>query len=578
MSMFGYVKGMPDPKTYGEQQLEGAGRVLDMPLNTVQGALAYDESLLGGAAKGLLGKKDYDGMSMFSPETQAEYPRATAAAAVASDLLLDPTNLVGGGLAKKGASRFADSARGALMSSPSNYIDNFYGWSMNNAKPEGYDGRTMERLIKEDPTSIPPEHLKFYQETQKDLEFANHLLIDPLASRALRRKGLTENSPNEQKIALAKKLSGLKEWSADSISAALEMSFSPQAAMLYRTTGINKNGQNIIAKHLADYSETKDPSALKKAVAQAQYMGHILTQAGRKGEIHPSLQKLIDMSYVDGYQKYSPDEYMKSVSKQEYFVQTPEGVTESYTPPPEVVSKLFDHVTNIWTREGSLPKGAKDNVSLVVKEVDGITGDHVRDVTASRSNKLRAHVKNTFKQNNYGSFDSVSKLKDSLKSKGIAIKGSDSNGVYLSIGMKSESYTEGGINMLTYVTKDGEMTSVVSDAHNFLENFPVVGQVVGAALPKKVMAITPPITENVRDLQGAFDSGTRAFKKTTRTTPYSRRKGSTWDDKEVIQDLQAIVRAMPTEEQIRKVTGEKARGVVEATTGLGMLTGGDSEE
>lgn len=580
MSMLGYVPNMPDPKTYGEQQLEGAGRVLDLPLNTVQGALSYDEPMLTGAWKGMTGQRDYTGLDAFSPEFMAKYPEVAAVGAVMSDLLLDPTMYFGLGTAKqagKAAATAGKQARGGLLSSAPNYIDNFYGYKEANFLPEGYSQRAVARQMQLDPSKVPVDHKQYFLQREQDLALADQLLAQPKVAAMLKKKAGALPKNDAEKLGLIKKAQGFMDWAVDSAKAVDDMlpliGKDRAAKDLWRDTGINKNGQKLINKYLDDFEATGDPSALKKAVAQAQYMGHINHQAKREGTIHPALQKIIDMSYVDGYQPFDIKNYKSSVSKQQYLRDgQPVELEDS------VVERMFGFAEKAWDKAGDLPKD-RSKLTLAVKETTGITGEHTRDALGgNRQNMLSNKLTSVFKDDVDG-FSSVTDMKDKAKELGLNVVGRDKGGIYLQSSFHSESYTEGGVNVVTYLKNNGEYYSVISDVHNFLEKIPVVGKAVGTALPQDVIAVTPPIVGNVLNRPAILKTGGKGgsvLQTGGRVSPYSQRiSGKNWDSAEVIKDLREIASATPT--------GEAAKVDMEIGKNLGMLSGyaaykSDSEE
>ena len=167
-----------------------------------------------------------------------------------------------------------------------------------------------------------------------------------------------------------------------------------------------------------------------------------------------------------------------------------------------------NHFENTWLKGEDL-----NDVKVVVKKPHSqVTGDHFRDVIAFNpkvSKMINAFDRKVKGKNEIKRFESLDDLESALERKSYTKKrngsrenhytviGQDNGGVWVKMGKVGTAKVEGGVNMLIKIEPNGNITGYMSDLHDFLEKTPVLGQGLGYALPKKVLAVSPPMQSNV---------------------------------------------------------------------------------
>lgn len=179
-------------------------------------------------------------------------------------------------------------------------------------------------------------------------------------------------------------------------------------------------------------------------------------------------------------------------------------------PEADFVQKHFE---DTWLK-GKFLDTPKEDVRIVVKKPHSqVTGDHFRDVVGRNSQVKHAlSVFKSFKRRGQPEFDSIESLAEAIKKKekskikitghkekkkAFTYVGEGAGGVWIKLGKAGTAKVEGGVNMLIKIEPNGNVTGYMSDLHDFLEKVPVVGQGLAYSLPKKVLAVSPPMQTNV---------------------------------------------------------------------------------
>ena len=134
------------------------------------------------------------------------------------------------------------------------------------------------------------------------------------------------------------------------------------------------------------------------------------------------------------------------------------------------------------------------------------------------------------------------------------------DGITFSWSKAGSSITEGGVNMWAKLKPNGKIIGIMSDEHNLMEKAPFMNR----AVPNRVVAITPPMTADIRSLKPR-QTGYVKPKNALEAKP---NKPATWSGE--VERL--ITKAKPSQSAIdleRKVLA--ARGL-----GAGMLTANSS--
>lgn len=363
--------------------------------------------------------------------------------------------------------------------------------------------------------------------------------------------GATPNAVNRYKA-----VKGNVQFGAEILKNAAKSMFDPYTRARYTEYGIAP----IYDKMYEAYKraeKTGDPTQIRNALEiahnQMQAMSNIKRQAGQ-------VPRGRDMTF--GFAEAASDVNSPKV----YFRPTEYGddwFAEAVAPGstfggfrPEDSKFIQNHVEKVWAgKKGYNPD--KTYVTVKTPRSD-ITGNHFRDVLAN--NKAVTKVSNLFLGKggpSYKTYGSVEELKQALKTlesdnkytRGekagqikkdslgrdrtppIKVLKSDDTGVWITItdrdAVIGTAKTEGGVNMLVKVEPDGNLTGVMSDAHNMYEEFripftktKVRNRLMEKALEDDVIALTPPMQTNVVSIskEGKFGDAAEELREAPRET------------------------------------------------------------
>ena len=412
-----------------------------------------------------------DEQEWFSPD--GKNPHFYAAANTALDLVADPLNFLPVGLLGKGA-KAAKSAgiggrevgKGAAISASPNYIDNFYGLT---------DGAADK--------------------------------ISPLEKGAVTLLQKSQKMPYNEALGLVRKGTGLGKWAKDSAKGMAETVLTPTGRAMYKELGVSPATQRIVAKEVAKGGRRD----IEKATANVNYLQHIQQQAGRKGGVDPSMAEIAHRSNVETYTPNRPGQISEWMTKN--------AGTEADGAAVELGEKtakqIEDHVLGTW-------EGAD---TVVMKRArSGTGGNHFNDMYRGKLlpvGPLReAYMKAGKEATDIEVYEQLMK-KYPKGGKGWKVKSKDAqdvmeNGLWLTGSGPGSAITEGGVNWITKLDGDGTLMSVISDKHDFLEKMPGVGRVAEEQLPNSLVAVTPPMFANIKNIRksqfqkAGHDAPTRA--------------------------------------------------------------------
>lgn len=541
---------------YGDMYSDARNKLMeliDRPLNAAQGAAAEG---LEGAKKGVTGEVDYSYLDAMSPEFQSQNPRTAAGLAVAGDLLLDPLNLVGGGMFTKGSKALknmglgAEQSKGGVFSSASNYIENWYG-------PTDIVPFSDKELIQKDYVIKGKD---WAAKNIDKLKEKGSSLVDKFKLDKVREK-LPDTRTAEEADNFFRKVKGVTDWGTKAIDPVVQMLFSPQARALYQEKGINVGSQQNVRRELTKMDEADkalealerkaaditDPKELEKlaaekkaltrvysrakekAVAQVGFNSHLLVQADRKGSIDDSIKAFRDTSSLTGYIPFNKEWFKQAIENTQSTLTFGSGRNKKVEPlrvSDDSLDFAADTIKKEWKK-----RGLKENAQLMVKVANSTAGNHISDVVAKNPTQQvakKAFV--DFKTNNQA--PTVDNLYDKLyklsKDSKVTVVGKTDEGVWVQTSKVGGAVIEGGINILTMVTPSGRTVSFMSDQHDFLENLPVVGKLLDKKLPVHEISISQPIfgdlleTNALKNLPNAPE-----FNKVAREGRRTRGKSST---------------------------------------------------
>jgi len=307
----------------------------------------------------------------------------------------------------------AKAAAGAILSSPSNYIPNFYGIddaSKANTLAESLFNQAITgvSLLADAGTTTV---------TGRIAKGAHDLLTKPrgkgpIAKKVAKVTGAVPNfldkmvkklpADGEGALALSLKITSFAKWGVQESAKALATYTVPQARALWQEQGVNQAGQKLIAKHLdnaatemAEARAAGKPTSLEQtrsfqmATAQAIFMRYTAEQAGRQGPVSPDYDRIFEASTFGGIMPVDKSQYLaavkhvQNVSFRKKTGARDKGPERAINVPDEVNEQAFDHVMDVW---GMSPEQA-NGAFLVVKKPQGSGGDHASSVYRSKLNE-----------------------------------------------------------------------------------------------------------------------------------------------------------------------------------------------
>lgn len=488
---------------------DAAMTALDYPQRQLKKNISGDEESWG------LPDFSYEGPVGKSGERTATYTDEKLSPVL--DLLVDPLNVVGGGLIKQGArsAKKVGDIAGNTVGAAKNFIPNFYG-------PSGS---------------------------------ARPTVVDELLSSRIPGVQDAQQAANARE-----KVGSFAGWGVDGVRRAVEQTVSPSARALYREQGINRTMQEV-AKDARVSGSNRDKA---KAVAQVQASGALIPdQAGRRGPVSPDVQDIKKRSFLTEPVPATQGSYTSLVKdnnlKGKYETGGNVGVSD------KDLKIVDEHVGTVWKDRDGVPLNDSEGAHIRIKNAgagDQITGAHHADFV-SKSGVHKTFSK-LFKDGKNHSVEEmheiVSNLEGSnlrLHSKSKTMEDVEKNGLWVTGSFSGTAITEGGVNFIAKISPNGRVMAVVSDEHNFLEKIPAVGKALEVALPKRSVSATPPMHFDLKKNKGKVKSVQPA------------------DKKDVKQSLFNIESAQPTAEALR---AERQINAGVATTGVGMFTGGSKDE
>jgi hypothetical protein len=443
------------------------------------------------------------------------------------DFVVDPVApIVGGvGLAAKGirtAHRLAGpkSLKGNTLSAPSNYIDNWYAPS-GTAQPNVVDELIMQN--QESLSGVPK--------------------VGPVISKLEKPQDSAD---------MRERVGSFAGWGVDSGVRAIKQTVSPSARANYRENQVTQTMQDT-ARTALRTGKSRDEG---KAIAQAQATENISNQGGRNGDKLEAVEDLNRRSFLTEPVKATEGSYRKLIKDNKLT-----GVYEKSGKPVGVSDKdlgvVEDHVLSVWKDRKGKRVSETPTADIRIKNPgsgDQVTGAHVLDFR--QKSKVFKTMNSLYKKNPKPTLEETWRhLKDSdvkLHPKSQTLEDARENGIWVTGSFSGTAITEGGVNYIAKVNPNGRVMAVISDEHNFLENVPVIGPVVDAALPNRSISVTPPMFFDINKTKGKINA------------PQPQ------DKKNVKESLFDIATAKPSDEMLR-AERQVNSGAAIATTGL--LTG-----
>lgn len=311
-----------------------------------------------------------------------------------------------------------------------------------------------------------------------------------------------------------KALKGNASFVVDGLQTVTNLFFNPKARAMFTEYGLNPVYNKVYRDYqraLTTGDAVKAREQLQILHNQAQAMENIKRQAGQK----PKKMSATEDFVLAASDPNSPATYnaLKDHGPSWYHETASPGATFSNFR-KEDADFIQEHIQRSWPRAFEKP----DQTEVLVKTPrSDITGNHFVDVLGRNPSVTKVtdlFLKKTKKGNEFNPFDSVEDLKEALEKKAkvkvtqagkeknaFRVLKSDDTGVWIVTSGVGRAKVEGGVNMLIKVEPNGNLTGVMSDLHNFLEEATVKGVKVRnrpmeAVLPNQVIAVSPPMQTN----------------------------------------------------------------------------------
>ena len=460
---------------------------LDRPANAIQGyfvgAKRDDETRLEGLKRGWNQEENYDFEQLWDEDLadkgyyeRGNLDRLSYVASGALNLLVDPLNLIGGGMftkgakgvdkaVKEGADVNPDAMKGFTASSVPNFIQGYYGKTQ----------RTVD-VVDAMKQGLLTDSMKFTTPFQKQV--------------LIQADDIIRSSDNIRRYEAGKKVTGFMKTGAYGGMNVLSNALSPYSRALYRSEGINKG---LLESPFLSHKPDKDIELVHRALANA----HILEQSGRVG----GKQILSDFNQflgVRGYQPFKKGQYGK-LSK---------GIVAGLgdLPTSQEYSFIEKHIGSVWKDGKGIPFKDSKGTKLYIKRGGfedrgrgmNKSGRHYDDVLGGLDARFNA-MQRTLMDANPKNLKELKKLLEGADYRGKSSPAfkidKESGNVWTSYGLKGSSITEGGVNVIVGVKPNGKFIMSVSDEHNFLEKIPGMSKL----LPNRVLAVTPPFVGDIRN-------------------------------------------------------------------------------
>jgi len=345
------------------------------------------------------------------------------------------------------------------------------------------------------------------------------------------------------------KLASIAAWLPSQIVGTVRDIASPSSRAKYREQGITTSSQQIMKRaregskskletliyNLPPFKSLKGSKNIEKgtprAIAQGQYLGRIHAQSGRVGG-SDLIDEIMRRSDVAETVDYYFGAYADSVRNNKLKPYPKDSAGQPKKMPIKMSNEDLDfieeHFGRVWTepsqRVGGGPevpfRDAETPILAIKNPGKGgsYTGKHYDDVLQNAP--FVSKVEKIFKDRDNVSADELFSLlnaeaavsqglKETKRRYSVAGQAAD-GGVWITGSRPGSAITEGGINYLVKVTRDGKLIGVMSDEHNLFEG--IAGKiqkftagviptlnVMKHLLPNRIIAVTPPM---IRDLKG----------------------------------------------------------------------------
>jgi hypothetical protein len=420
-----------------------------------------------------------------------------------------------------------------------------------------------------------------------------------------------------------KKTRGTLKWGADGIGRVANLMFNPSARALYTERGISP----VFDKYYQMYKKAEEAGdigeadkALQLAQSQMQQMANIKKQSGQVTRGEDATKDFINAAADPD----APEVFFNAGEAGKGWYHDSASQAKSVIRGIDKTDSDFieNHVMRVW-------KADPNRTEIIVKTPrSDYTGNHFEDVLARNTNLTQVAKLFSDSKGDFVPFESPEALKEAIqelnksattykrasgdkkagdvkrnkatgeKEKDLfSISKVDDDGVWLQMSKAGQAKVEGGVNMLIKVDVNGNLTGVMSDLHDFYEKIPTskiakLGNKIGnalldktdidyrlnmklpdvpnvplrLALPKNVIAVSPPMQTNVVSITGkTFNDKTKSAmglkQADTTPTPEAAMKAAVRDRVEAAG-------------QIKASTGEVLRESLPVAQNVALVGGG----
>ena len=330
--------------------------------------------------------------------------------------------------------------------------------------------------------------------------------------------------------------------------------------------------------------------AIEEGTAQMIYNGYVAPQAGTKiADLSPALREMQERTMLEPPTPYEPGIIMSMLREHAGDVETggfeyvrkangefrvyPETIGKTDTPHPKAGKRIRNpktkrHEMNIDEAkyledyiEGAYPEGMQ---LVSMKAPSSLGGDHYSDVVYG--NPSNGTMSKLFKAN-WDEYNANGKInmetfqdawvkaegKQKGKTNQFRILDFDDDGVWLKGSLIGKSIVEGGVGWVAKYRNDGTLMSVMLDKHDFGENLPVAGAIVGNILSNDLVGMSPAMNSTIFKIKPAdFDPLiSKATRKTAAEKLPKQRPPTPNADVQYKDLLESFIKERPSEEFVR---------------------------
>ena len=362
-------------------------------------------------------------------------------------------------------------------------------------------------------------------------------------------------------------------WAPENLARTARDLLDPGSRALYKETGATRGAQDLGRRML-------DEGNIHRGLANTgQYLSRIREQGGREGAVADVLLNMENLSDYVPARSYQVGDY-KALVKDKNLMPRTTQTGRKINIGDNDLDIIEGHFGRSWLepgrRSGDVAFADAADTKLAIKNPGGgagPTGKHYRDVMYSAPHIK--HVAKVFRDRTNVPHDELlaymkkAAEKDSFR---VLDLSSAENGIWITGGRKGSAVTEGGINYLVKIEPNGKMIGVMSDEHNLYES--LAGKVqqktrgflptldmMKKLIPHRLVAVTPPMVQNIRNLDTARSSA-RGVSKVSQAKNPNQVEGTA---KEMLQEF---VQLNPSQEARRAEQMRQVGGGMLATSAL----------